>query len=243
MHPKDFVRGNLGDLGLALIAAYDSPQRGRWASSHGGRGHTAPVRFPGALGFVTPGPGTATRPAERTLPTQACPGTPDRAGELCLGRLHPVMIIFLLFGVIIVTAAGTAIATALQPLPPSSPLSARGDKWAQIGVLVTAFGVAFGGNLLLLGIPGAVWLELAEPLARPWCSAQSLSEFGAAAGWPAAIVITALWPASFVPAYWFVRRSASSVQLVLRALAAVGFVGAVGLGFALLILRVNCRPV
>lgn len=74
----------------------------------------------------------------------------------------------------------------------------RERRRGMIVVTVIAVLMALGG-ILLLGIPGALVYELCVPWVRLMLGTR-FTELGDGA-WPAAIVITLTWPASFVITY------------------------------------------
>ena len=93
--------------------------------------------------------------------------------------LGPSVVIVLLLGV-----AGTAV-------------------WARFSwrSLFVSAGVLEVLGLVLLGLPGAAFLETLEPLMQR-VGRGSISGDGA---WPAAIVMSAVWPLALVPAYLAAR--------------------------------------
>lgn len=90
-------------------------------------------------------------------------------------------------------APGPAIPPAAAPRPTSFV----------VFVLLGVAGVlAIGGNVPLLGIPGALWLEVASPVAGLFTDARMAGD----AAWPAAIIVTFLWP-WFLPAAYLLAMA------------------------------------
>lgn len=89
--------------------------------------------------------------------------------------------------------------------------------------LLLSIGVLAGLGLVLLGLPGAAFLETLEPLMKR-LGRGAISADGA---WPAAIVMSLVWPAALVPAYYGARavRGGHGVR-GLAALAILGFASA-----------------
>jgi hypothetical protein len=75
--------------------------------------------------------------------------------------------------------------------------------WARFSwrSLVVSVGVLEVLGLVLLGLPGAVFLETLEPLMQG-VGRGPISGDGA---WPAAIVMSAVWPVALAPAYLVAR--------------------------------------
>jgi len=71
-------------------------------------------------------------------------------------------------------------------------------SWASLFVAVGVLEVL---GLVLLGLPGAAFLEILEPLMRRL----GRRPIGADAAWPAAILMSAIWPAALAPAYLLAR--------------------------------------
>ena len=59
-----------------------------------------------------------------------------------------------------------------------------------------------GGNLLLLGIPGALWMGVAAPVAGLFTDRRMAAD----AGWPMAILVTFAWP-WFLPASYLLAAA------------------------------------
>jgi hypothetical protein len=70
-------------------------------------------------------------------------------------------------------------------------------------VLLIAAGVALGGNLLLMGLPGGLLLSLASVLVKPlgW---KGINDLGDRA-WPLAILATAGWGVGLLPLWGLVN--------------------------------------
>jgi hypothetical protein len=88
--------------------------------------------------------------------------------------------------------------------------------WISVGVLEVV-------GLVLLGLPGAAFLETLQPLmqraGRPPISADG--------AWPAAILMSVVWPVALVPAYLLARSIRSGNWQ--RGLAALAVVTAISL--------------
>ena len=102
------------------------------------------------------------------------------------------------------------------------------------GLIVTvgiAVAIAVLGVVPLVGIPGAVVYELSAPWVRLFLGA-GYEDLGDGA-WPAAILMTLVWPSSLVLAYVAVRGPLRRRSRWLRAAAWVLIPYAVGVGLAL----------
>ena len=64
-------------------------------------------------------------------------------------------------------------------------------------IIIIAVSVALLGNILLMGLPGAIFLSLASYVVKPlrW---KGINELGDKA-WPMAIVVTFLWGIGLIP--------------------------------------------
>lgn len=96
------------------------------------------------------------------------------------------------------------------------------------------------GVVPFAGIPGFLWLELAEPLGRKACPGRAWSEFQSGVSWPAAILMTPAWALSFLPAYRLARLATTPAKLVWGTAAALGVVALAGLGLAIFFYVVGC---
>ncbi len=113
-------------------------------------------------------------------------------------------------------------------------LRTRAGRERRRGLLVTvgiAVAIAVVGVVPLMGIPGAVVYELSAPWVRLLLGA-GYRELGDGA-WPAAILITLVWPSSLVLAYVAVRGPLRGRSRWLRAAAWVLIPYTVGVGLAL----------
>jgi hypothetical protein len=73
--------------------------------------------------------------------------------------------------------------------------------WSRRSLFI-AIGVLEVLGLLLLGLPGAAFLETLQPMMER-AGRGSMSADGA---WPAAILMSILWPTALIPAYFLARR-------------------------------------
>jgi len=121
-----------------------------------------------------------------------------------------ILVIVVVIPVII--ALSIAVHMRREPLSQSAIISPQKDKRYQGRILAAVAIISIAGNFVLLGIPGGVWVWFATEIANYICEAETLSKFGESSGWGTAIMVTFVWPTSFIPAYWFVRQS-TSVQL------------------------------
>ena len=71
--------------------------------------------------------------------------------------------------------------------------------------LMLSLAVLEGLGFVLLGIPGALFLETLAPLMQR----AGLPPISSDAAWPSAIAMSALWPVALVPAYAAARRVSS----------------------------------
>ena len=108
-----------------------------------------------------------------------------------------------------------------KALPPGSPISERADRRWRKGLLIAAVAVAVLGNIPLIGLPGFGFLELAYPIVRALPGSWPLGRFESGGSWPSAMLITAAWPACFLPAWWLARQARSRTQLLGTAIAAL----------------------
>jgi hypothetical protein len=72
-------------------------------------------------------------------------------------------------------------------------------------LLFATFLCAVVGNVPLVGLPGAIFLELGSLLWKATGRPDPVTAQGAGV-WGTAILITAVWPLAFVPAYLLARR-------------------------------------
>jgi hypothetical protein len=89
--------------------------------------------------------------------------------------------------------------------------------------LFVSIGVLEVLGLVLLGLPGAAFLETLQPIMQRlgW---GPISGDGA---WPAAILMSVVWPLALAPAYWAARRvRAGNLQRGLLALAVLALLSA-----------------
>ena len=100
--------------------------------------------------------------------------------------------------------------------------------WARFSwrSLFVSVGVLEVLGLALLGLPGAAFLEALEPLMRR-AGRGPIAGDGA---WPAAILMSALWPAALAPAYLAARsvRPGNAQRGVVALAVLVGASGAIG---------------
>ena len=144
------------------------------------------------------------------------------------------MILLLAMAVALLAIVMASTSLARKPLPADSPISERADRRWRKGLLIAAIAVAVLGNVPLIGLPGFGFLELAYPLVRLLPGSWPLGRFESGGSWPSAMMITAAWPACFLPAYWLARQARSGPQLLGTTLAAVLLAGLTGVVLALL---------
>jgi hypothetical protein len=92
-----------------------------------------------------------------------------------------------------------------------------GFSWRSL--LITG-GVLEVSGLLLLGLPGAAFLETLEPIMQRAGQGPITGD----AAWPAAILMSALWPVALAPAYFAARSVRGNAQ---RGLLALGVLAAI----------------
>ena len=144
------------------------------------------------------------------------------------------MILYVALALVLVAIVASSAAVARKPLPPDSPISERADRRWRKGVLIAAIAVAVLGNVPLIGLPGFGFLELAYPIVRALPGRWPLGGFESGASWPSAMMITAIWPACFVPAYRLARLARSKAQLAGTSFAALLLVAVCGVLVALM---------
>lgn len=148
--------------------------------------------------------------------------------------------------IILVPAAMLWAALALagrldrRPLPATSPIGPQRDeawrrKIARWAVLFAIFGI-----FPLVGIPGAVFFDLAEPVALLWCTQRGIDRFNAGGGWPAAMLVTVAWPSVFPLAYSGIRLVRTRAQLIAATIAGVAVAIAAGVAMVLFFYIVYC---
>lgn len=100
-----------------------------------------------------------------------------------------------------------------------------GGLWLAV---LAAAGFGVFGLIPLLGLPGAVVLELSAPAIALALGPGALDALPPDAAWPLAILLTLLWPVSIVAAYLLACRRLAARRRWQRVLACVGVLYAWG---------------
>ena len=68
-------------------------------------------------------------------------------------------------------------------------------------ILIVITIVCIIGGFVLLGLPGAVVVEISKPFLALFLGPEALNLTQGDSAWPFALIVTVIWPPAIVPAY------------------------------------------